>query len=86
METEALVNKLGAVLSHQIQEDKRLHPIAFASQVLTPAERITDLETLAVVGAVSHFHYYLYGHRVTIITDHSAVKPNQHARLALRAC
>ena len=49
---------------------------------------ITDLETLAVVWAVTHFQYYLYGHNVTIITDHAAVKailgaPNltgKHAR------
>jgi len=26
-----------------------------------------------VVWAVSHFHYYLYGHCVTVYTDHSAV-------------
>ena len=30
--------------------------------------------TLAVVWALSHFHYYLYGHKVTVITDHTAVK------------
>jgi len=28
----------------------------------------------AVVWSISHFHYYLYGHKVTIYTDHSAVK------------
>ena len=47
-----------------------------------------ELETLAVVWAVTHFHHYLYGHRVTVYTDHSAVKavlemPNpsgKHAR------
>ena len=35
---------------------------------------ITDLETLAVVWAVSHFHAYLYGHDVEVRTNHSAVK------------
>ena len=29
---------------------------------------------LVVVWAISHFHYYLYGHRVTVYTDHSVVK------------
>ena len=68
-----------------------MHPVAFASRALSPPERnysITELETLAVVWAVSHFHSYLYGHRVTVYTDHSAVKavletPNptgKHAR------
>ena len=49
---------------------------------------ISDLKTLAVVWAVTHFHYYLYGHNVTDVTDHAAVKailgaPNltgKHAR------
>jgi len=35
---------------------------------------ITNLETLAVVWAVTHFRYYLYGHIVVVITDHVAVK------------
>ena len=49
---------------------------------------ITELETLAVVWAVTHFRYYLYGQNVKILTDHTAVKavlgapqPNgKHAR------
>ena len=53
-----------------------MHPIAFARRALAAAEKnygITDLETLGVVWAISHFHYYLYGHYVTIYTDHSTV-------------
>ena len=68
-----------------------LHPVAYASRALTPAEKnyaITELETLAVVWAITHFHVYLYGHDVTVYTDHTAVKavletpsPNgKHAR------
>jgi len=46
-----------------------------------------DLKTLAVVWALSDFHYYLYGHKVTIITDRTAVKaildaPNPSGRHA----
>ena len=44
---------------------------------VTAAERnyvITELETLAVVWALTHFHSYLYGQKVTVFTDHSAVK------------
>jgi len=76
LETDASHQGLGAVLS-QKQEDGKLHPIAYASRALSGAEKnygITNLETLAVVWAVSHFHYYLYGHCVTVYTDHSAVK------------
>jgi len=65
--------------------------VAYASRALSATERryaVTELETLAVVWAMSHFHHYLYGYNVMILTDHSAVKAvlgspsksSQHAR------
>ena len=90
LETDASKQGLGAILS-QVQTGNRLHPVAYASRSISAAEAnyaVTDLETLAVVWAITHFRYHLYGHDVTIITDHAAVKailgaPNltgQHAR------
>lgn len=76
LETDASIQGLGAVLS-QVQADGKLHPIAYASRGLSVSEKnygITELETLAVVWAISHFHYYLYGHRVVVYTDHTAVR------------
>lgn len=76
LETDASIQGLGVVLS-QVREDGRSHPVAYASRALSPSEKnygITDLETLAVVWSVGHFQSYLYGHDVTIYTDHSAVK------------
>ena len=35
---------------------------------------VTELETLAVIWAIAHFGYYLYSNRVTVYTDHAAVK------------
>ena len=73
LETDASIEGLGAVLSQE-QGDGLIHPVSLASCSLSSAEPnygITDLEILAVVWAVSHFH--LYGHRVTVYTDHSAV-------------
>ena len=68
LETDASIQGLGAVLS-QVQEDNKCHPVSYASRALTPQERnyaITELETLAVVWAMGHFHKYLYGHNVTL--------------------
>ena len=90
METDASLSGLGVVLS-QVQDDGKLHPVAYASRSLSKSERnysVTELETLAVVWAVTHFCPYLYGQTVTVLTDHSAVKavlgtPNpsgKHAR------
>ena len=76
LETDASIRGLGAVLS-QKQSDGKFHPVAYASCSLSKTEErysITDLETLAVVWAISHFQYYLYGHDVTVRTDHQAVK------------
>ena len=76
LEADASVMGLGAVLA-QRHSDDFAHPIAYASRVLSPLERnygITDLETLTVVWALSHFHHYVYGHKVTVITDHTAIK------------
>ena len=90
LETDASIHGLGAILS-QVQDDHKSHPIAYASRALSTAEKnygITELETLALVWAMSHYHYYLYGHCVRVYTYHSAVKalletPNptsKHAR------
>ena len=89
LETNASIHGLGAVLS-QKQPDGRIHPVAYASRGLTPAERnygITELETLAVVWAFSHFNHFLYGNTVTVYTDHTSVKavlesPNPTAKHA----
>ena len=76
LETDASIDGIGAVLS-QVQQDGCLHPVAFASRSLSSSERnygITDLETLAVVWAITHFRCYIYGHALTVYTDHSAVR------------
>ena len=77
LETDASILGLGAVLS-QKQSDRCLHAVAYASRALNSAEEnygVTELETLAVVWGITHFHSYLYGGDVTVITEHSTVKP-----------
>ena len=89
LETDASIQGLGAILS-QPKQDGKLHPLAYASQSLSNPERnynVTELETLVVVWAIQHFWAYLYGHKVTMVTDHSAIKaildkPNSNSKHA----
>ena len=76
LETDASSQGLGAILSQRVGQGTP-HPIAYGSRSLSKAERnysITELETLAVVWAITHFHAYLYGNEVTVYTDHSAMR------------
>ena len=52
-------------------------PVAEPSTDLGEVHAVTaraELETLAVVWGLTYFHAYLYGHSVTIFTDHAAVR------------
>lgn len=76
LETDANIKGLGAVLAQCLYLMVRfiLLPLQV---VLSPSENnyaATELETLAVVWAISHFNAYFYGHEVIFFTDHSAVK------------
>jgi transposase InsO family protein len=65
--TDACSTGLGAVL---LQNDR---PIAYAARSLTPAESnysIIEKELLAVVFALTRFHFYTAGRKVTVLTDH----------------
>ena len=65
---------LGAVLS-VVRNGAEL-PVAFWSKKLLPRERnysASELEGLAVVAAVHHFHPYLITHPFTLETDHRAL-------------
>jgi hypothetical protein len=75
LHTDASDIGLGAVLM-QYDDNRHLHPIAFASKLLNPAQRnytVTDRECLAMVWALEHFNTYVEGHKYTIVTDHAAL-------------
>jgi len=74
IETDASDFTIGAILS-QWDEERRLHPVAFHSRKLQPAEinyKIHDKELLAVVDAFKHWRRYCKGatHQVQVYSDH----------------
>ncbi|MCP4487481.1 MAG: hypothetical protein GY820_09220, partial [Gammaproteobacteria bacterium] len=67
---------LGAVLCQKDQKGS-LRPISFASSGLSRTQQSygpSEVEALACVYAVRHFHTYIFSCAITIITDHSALK------------
>jgi len=73
--TDATVKAIGAVLMQKDKED-RTKVVSTASRVLTPAERkctTCELELLAIVYALRKFRIYIYGHKVTLNTDHKSL-------------
>ena len=66
---------VGAVLGQR--KSRVFHPIYYASKTLSGAQlnyTVTEKELLAVVYAFDKFRAYLIGARVTVFTDHSAIK------------
>ena len=62
-----------ALLQSDSNERDTLYLIAYGSKTLTAAEtRYANIECelLGVVGALEKFHYFTFGHPVTILTDH----------------
>jgi ribonuclease HI len=76
LQTDASRIGLGAFLQQE-DENGHEHIIACASRGLTAAEKnytATELECLAVVWALKHFHVYLHGQQFDLYSDHSALK------------
>jgi hypothetical protein len=74
VETDASDFALGAVIS-QIQETKRLHPVAYHSRKFKPAEinyDVHDKEMLAIVTAFKEWEHMLnsVADEITVYTDH----------------
>ena len=66
---------VGAVLGQRV--DKKLIVIHYASQTLDSAQRnyaTTEKEFLALVFACDKFRSYIVNSKVTVHTDHAAIK------------
>ena len=75
VEVDASNNGVGAVLSQRSEKDNKLHPCAFLSRKLSPAERNYDVgnrELLAVKIALEAWRHWLEGaqHPFIVWTDH----------------
>ncbi len=71
--TDASGGGVGACL-HVVRDQQEL-PVAFYSRQLRGVERtytVTELESLAIVAAILHFDFYLYGASFIVYTDHRA--------------
>ena len=71
VQCDASLKGLGACL---IQNDR---PISYASKSLSDAEKRysnIEREMLGVVYALTKFHQYTYGRRITVITDHKPLE------------
>ena len=73
--TDASDVGVGAVLT-QTDDSGTERVISFASKAFSGAEKnwtTTEKEAFAVVWALQHFHPYVYGRKVRVITDHKAL-------------
>lgn len=87
IETDSSDFAISAILSQY--HDKVLHPVAFMSRKMNPAElnyEIHDKELLAIVSAMKIWRHYLEGleHPFTIITDHQALEYFQTTKTLTR--
>ena len=72
---DASDHSVGAVLGQR--KDKVFHSIYYASKTLTQTQinyTTTEIELLAVVFTFDKFRAYLVGTKVTVYTDHAAIK------------
>ena len=75
LETDASHTGVGMVLSQEQEGKQRV--IAYAGKKLNDAQRnysTTEKEALAVVCGLQQFESFLVGNKITIITDHIALK------------
>jgi hypothetical protein len=88
LEVDASDGAISGILS-QTQPDKSLHPIAFMSRKMTPAERnygIGEKELLAIIHSVRVWRHYLEGLRqpFEIYSDHKNLEYFRTARVLTR--
>ena len=74
--TDASTTAIGYYLT-QLGQDGRPHVISFAGRSLRPNETrffASEIELLAVMSGIRHFHSYLAHNKFTVISDHVSLK------------
>lgn len=98
LETDASNFAIGAVLYQPSPDDNSiLHPVAFYSKKLEPAETnydVHDKELLAIISSLEHWRHYLIGSpfKISVLCDHRnliffqsrRILKTRHARWATR--
>ncbi len=85
LETDASGTGVGAVLSADRMDV--LSPVEYYSKQLQGSEKLysaQELEGLGLFRAITHFTFYLYGNRFTVVTDHKGLvtlAPQSNKRL-----
>ncbi|MEL6462700.1 MAG: RNase H-like domain-containing protein, partial [Cyanobacteria bacterium J06621_15] len=87
--TDASKRGIGSALM-QKTDDNKFKVIAYHSRKLNKAEQnynITEQECLAVIDSLKHFRFIIFGYKITVMSDHSAIKdifknPNHSGRRA----
>ncbi len=85
VEVDASTTGVGAILSQQQGNSAKLHPCAFFSRKLSPAERNYDIgnrELLAIKLALEEWRHWLEGaqHPFTVLTDHKNLQYLREAK------
>ena len=85
LEVDASETGIGAVLSQRTCEDNQLHPCAFYSRMLSPAEKNYDVgnrELLAIHDALKEWRHWLEGasQPFVVLSDHKNLTYVQSAK------
>lgn len=75
IETDACNYGIGAVLAQEY--DYNWQPVAYLSKYLSSQQKrysTCERELLAIVEAIEHFKYFLYGTSFTVLTDHQPLR------------
>lgn len=75
IEVDAIDTGVGAILSQRCEDKMKMHPVAFCSQKIRPAERnydVGDRKLLAVTLALEEWRLWLEGSQLpfVVLTDH----------------